>query len=316
MIESIQRWACERGYQVAWGSVDLIRSARSEILHCRNTRELDQELFQSELAFVADDQLTDGAASVVVVVKPSEACRISFDLGATQLETILPPTYLRYRPTFEELRQDLQAHALKGARVEHFTGPLKAVAARLGVVRYGRNNLTYAANVGSYLQLCGYLTDAHLPTTVPCEPSRALLDECDECERCRLACPTGAIRQDRVLLHAEQCLTFANETPGDWPAWVPQAAHNSLLGCLLCQRSCPANPPLPISDVTLRFSADETRALLDGDPRSSSRSEDGIRKKLAWLGQPYAEQVLGRNLRALHERRRRRTPPSQDRAAT
>ena len=40
--------------------------------------------------------------------------------------------------------------------------PIKTVAAMLGLVRYGRNNIAYADGIGSYLQLCGYITDARL----------------------------------------------------------------------------------------------------------------------------------------------------------
>jgi epoxyqueuosine reductase len=251
---------------------------------------------------VTEGDLADWAASVVVVAAPSQAFRVSFDLGDRLVETILPPTYRRYRVTFEEVRQDLWANGLAGARVEHLTGPLKAIAARLGLVRYGRNNLAYADGMGSYLQLCGFVTDVRLPAADYAARSPMLLPECEDCEVCRLACPTGAIDATRVLLHAERCLTFANENPGEWPEWVPARAHHCLLGCLACQRGCPANPKLATSNSGVAFSAEETRALLDEGTPADRKHEDGIRKKLAWLGQPYAEPVLGRNLCALLDR--------------
>jgi hypothetical protein len=76
-------------------------------------------------------------------------------------------------------------------------------------------------------------------------------------------------------------------------------AHNCLVGCLECQRACPANPELKIERTGLVFSAAETRRLLSGNSAADDRAETGIRAKLAWLGQPYIESVLGRNLRAL-----------------
>jgi len=228
---------------------------------------------------------------------------VGFDLGDRVVETILPPTYRRYLATFDEVCQGLQAHALPGARVERIQAPLKAVAARLGLVRYGRNNITYAAGIGSYLQLCGYVTDARLPATDRSPQPPMLRDECEGCETCRLACPTGAIGPGRVLLHAEHCLTFANELPGPWPEWVPATAHHCLLGCLACQRSCPANPRLEISDSGVTFTSDETRVLL-GEVSSTDRGvDDGIRRKLEDLGLSGDEGVLGRNLRALLDRR-------------
>ncbi len=104
------------------------------------------------------------------------------------------------------------------------------------------------------------------------------------------------------MLHAERCLTFANENPGPWPDYVPAWAHRCLLGCLVCQRVCPANPKLPIETSGVSFSAAETAALLNDDTASPARF--GIRTKLAFLGQPYSEPVLGRNLRALLDSRR------------
>jgi hypothetical protein len=49
----------------------------------------------------------------------------------------------------------------------------------------------------------------------------------------------------------------------------------------------------------MSFTANETRWLLSNRLEPDERSETGIRAKLAWLGQPYVESVLGRNLRAV-----------------
>ncbi len=245
--------------------------------------------------------------SVVVVAMPRPAHRVAFELANGRFEALLPPTYVRYRPTFEEVRQDLARNGLPGSRIEHLTGPLKATAASLGLVRYGWNNLTYSPGFGSYQQLCGYVTDVELPVgngSRPREPS--LLSECEGCDRCRAACPTHAIEDSQVLIHAERCLTFANENPGPWPDWVPPRAHSCLLGCLACQRVCPANPKLPVIDSGLTFSREESDALLN-DRRAKPSEENGIRNKLAWIGQPHAEAIVGRNLRALVEKRLNRT---------
>ncbi len=233
------------------------------------------------------------------------AYTIAFTVDGRRVEEVFPPTYVRYQPLFEEVRQDLQRHGLAGARVERLNVPLKSLAARLGFVRYGRNNVTYSPRVGSYFQLFGYLTDAALPLSAdwrPCEPE--LLPACEGCSVCIAASPTGAIGADRVLLHGERCLTVVNENPGAWPAWVPTSAHNCILGCLLCQRPCPANPDLPVVSTGVVFTAEETGALLDADGTHEGPAWKGVRAKLEKLGQPYQEPVLGRNLRALLHARR------------
>jgi epoxyqueuosine reductase len=167
--------------------------------------------------------------------------------------------------------------------------------------------LTCAPGIGSYLQLLGYLTDAPLPIDAgwtPHEPS--LLDECEACRVCQALCPTGAIAEERVLLHAQRCLTLANESPGTWPSWVSPAVHHCLLGCLLCQRQCPANPALPVEATGVTFGDEETRALL-ADGQHNGQIWDRIRQKFERLGQPYQEAVIGRNLQGLLDGRRIRT---------
>ncbi len=303
MVEKLQQWAAQRGFRVAWGSREIVDIVRHEIVGRRANLELNDQFFEGEVKTLVSTTRDDPARTVVVVARPRPAHQVSFELNGEVFDTLLPPTYFRYRAVFEDVRMDLAANGLPGAHVEHLVAPLKAIAGRLGLVKYGRNNLCYAPGLGSYFQLCGYLTDAELP-----EPERAeslvasLLPECESCNACLSMCPTGAITEERILLRAERCLTFANENPGDWPEWVNPQDHNCLLGCLECQRACPENPELTVEHTGLRFSATETNLLLSDDSAVHGNTETGIRAKLAWLGQTYAEPVLGRNLRALKDK--------------
>ncbi len=307
MEETLIRWATERGYHVGWGLPSVVTVARDDVLSRRRSGELDGGFFEANLAgFNSFEAPWEGPATVVVVVMPRPAHAVGFTVDGRELETVFPPTYVRYQPLFDEVRTDLQEHGLPGARVERLNVPLKSLAARLGLVRYGRTNVTYAPRFGSYIQLFGYLTDAALPLPAdwrPCEPE--LLPECEDCSVCLAACPTGAIGEDRVLLHGERCLTVVNESPGDWPGWVPASAHNCIIGCLLCQRPCPANRELPVERTGVVFTAEETEALLGDGGVHEGPAWDGVRAKLERLGQPYQEPVIGRNLRALVQARAR-----------
>jgi len=299
MERSLVAWSAERGYRVAWGPRAVIEDARQEIA-ARKSDEIDNRFFDRELKSLFAGAEWAGH-TVVVVAVPRPAHRVHFDFEGKSFDAVLPPTYVRYRALFEEIRLDLVKNGLPGRRVELLVAPLKAIASRLGLVTYGRNNIGYVHGLGSYFQLCGYLTDAGLPDIKKeWDGEASLLPECEGCSICTSLCPTGAIEGDRVLLRAERCLTYANENPGDWPDWVSRQAHNTLLGCLECQRACPANPDLPVEETGLTFSSDETRQLLaGGQGELCTGAATGIRTKLAWLGQPYAEPVLGRNLSAL-----------------
>jgi epoxyqueuosine reductase len=301
----MRKWADDRGYQIAWGSAETVERARTAVVVRRESGELDAAFYDDHIEELLDSDGSPRGETVIAVAVPRPAHRVAFEIGGSRFDALLPPTYVRYRETFEEVRKDLAANVLAGAHVERLVAPIKTVAAMLGLVRYGRNNITYAEGIGSYLQLCGYVTDAKLviPEDAPARRPQ-LLPECDGCTICRATCPTRAIEEDRVLIRAERCITLANENPGEWPTFVPPRAHHCLLGCLRCQRSCPANSKLEIADSGVFFSADETARLFDGDGPADDKTENGIHAKLVRLDQVNARPVLGRNLRTLLDARR------------
>jgi epoxyqueuosine reductase len=299
MKPALLQWAETRRYRVAWAPIGILAAVREDLERRLASGAVDAVFAEQNLGFeFGQAETRDSSWRVVLVLMPRPAHLVGFVLGGRRLDAIVPPTYQRYRQTFDEVRRELEGGALKGARVEQLHVPLKLLAARLDLVRYGRNNLAYAPPFGSYMQILGYATDADLPVAPgwqPAEPS--LLEQCERCRACEVLCPTGAIRCSRVLIGAERCLTLVNEAPGPWPRWVPPAAHHCLIGCLRCQRSCPANGDLPLVPSGVVFTEEETLELLEegGEPSGHAR------EKLRAIVGPREAEVIGRNLRALLE---------------
>jgi epoxyqueuosine reductase len=174
--------------------------------------------------------------------------------------------------------------------------PLKRLAVRSGLARYGRNNICYMEGMGSFLTLGALFTD--LPAEEVAWRELEPMDACRECEACRKACPTGAIRPDRFLIDNERCLSYFNEGPGDFPAWLPASVHHSLYDCLFCQLACPQNAAFAGEPIgPFEFDEADTEALLDG--RGVDGLSEGGKAIARLLGLDGWPQAIPRNLRAL-----------------
>ena len=299
----LRRWAQQRGYQVAWGPWSVVQEALGDLAERRRTGELDEALDREYLAPLKASQAPSEARPewVILVLVPRPAHRLTFTAGGKSYQALLPPTYARYRALRAEVMEDLQASVFEGcAPLAPLQSAHKAVAARLGLVAYGRNNVTYADGLGSYFQIVGCATWEDLSEGAAKPRPPACLDVCASCKECVTACPTGAIPEDRFLLKAERCLVFYNERIEEFPSWMPPGAHRSLMGCLLCQTACPANAgKLRVEDTGLVFSEEETRSVLNpatGPEDVFLRSAAG---KLATLGLTEEPAPFWRNLRAL-----------------
>lgn len=266
-----------RGYRLRMVSAEHISSLKQEIEARGKQGELDHEFYALRLAwlkFELPEQLKD-ARSIIVVAVPRPQTQATFTWKGRKRSLILPPTYTAYDRTVQQTA-DLLGEILKkkGYRIAATSLPLKLLAARSGLVQYGRNNITYARGMGSFLQLVAVYSD--MPCVQDSWQEPEMMAACESCELCRKACPTGAIPSDRFLLHAERCIVFHNEKPGNipFPSWINPSWHNCIEGCLHCQRPCPPDREFMkwIEDEE-EFSEQETAMLLNGVPREALPAE-------------------------------------------
>ena len=295
-------WADHKGYRWAWGDRAVVEDVRAEIEARRAGGGFDEAFYQDNLApfrYLADIGPAR-AKAVVLLAVPRPAHRLLFARPQGEIVGIVPPTYLWYRGVGEELRAELAGLLGESHYLTLLQAPLKAVATRLGLAAYGRNNLAYVPGFGSYHQLVGFVTDAPPDSCPAASREPEMSPACRDCRICRDACPTRAIGEDRFLLRAERCLTLQNEEPGPWPEWLPPITHHCLVGCLACQQACPQNRGLlRYETIGESFAPDETELILAGPAAETDPRWDGLKAKLAALGLPAYGPVLGRNLRAL-----------------
>ena len=287
----------EAGFQGRIISITHLQELKKEIEGRREKGLLDKELYDTYLAsfdFECPHQLA-GAQSLIIISIPKPQVRIVFAREDKSYPVIIPPTY--YFSADDQVADLLERHlGPQGYKLQKVRLPQKLLAVRSGLATYGKNNITYVKGSGSFHRPVVFISD--FPCEADCWGEPAVMDQCEQCSACMNACPTAAIGSDRFLLHAERCLTFLNERLQDFPEWFSPACHNSLVGCMICQKVCPANKEVRKWTVAgATFDHEETDLILKG--LSTDELPHKTLAKLENMGMMEYYNVLGRNLKAL-----------------
>jgi epoxyqueuosine reductase len=238
------------------------------------------------------------AKTIAVIAMPQYITRVTFRNKGKVFAANIPPGYFTQKDEScadKILRGILEPNGYKLSKARL---PLKTLAVRSGLAKYGRNNISYVPGMGSFLRLIAFYTD------YPCEEDNwqeaSMMEACENCSLCRETCPTGCIPSERFLIHAENCLTHFNEDEFDLPKWLQSDWHNSLIGCMKCQAVYPVNKPyLNKIETGPDFSEAETELILN--KASVEKLSPETRMKLDRMVEDGIYPVMGRNLRMLIE---------------
>ncbi len=256
------------GYRGQVVSVSHIQDLRNDIVGRKEKHLFDPDFYKERLTFFTfqvPDTLKE-AKSLIIVAIPSAQTPLKFHWAGKTINLILPPTYRGYNKNIKNMGEYLEKLlASEGYRVIPAKLPQKLLTVRSGLAKYGRNNITYITGLGSFYQPTVFYSDLPLEDDQWMEP--LMMARCESCKACLNKCPTGAIAEDRFLLHAERCLVFHNERSASlpFPEWINPGVHNSIMGCMLCQENCPEDKPfLDWFEGGEEFSEEETTLILNG----------------------------------------------------
>lgn len=117
------------------------------------------------------------------------------------------------------------------------TGPIleRDHAAEAGVGWHGKSTMLIDPKLGTWFFLGEILTTLELPADTPQEP------RCGSCQRCIVACPTGAITEPHRL-DARRCISYLTiELKGSIPLELRPLIGDRIYGCDDCLDACPWN---------------------------------------------------------------------------
>ena len=290
----------KKGLKIKIVSIEHIGELETEIMTRYRKGLLDEDLYDTYLAsfdFICHQKFK-GARSLIIASIPQPQIKVVFHRKEKPYPVVIPPTYYFAIDNYVAniLRAELEP---RGYKLQKVRLPDKLLAVRSGLARYGKNNITYVEGLGSFHRPVVFISDH------PCEDDgwkeAEVLDKCESCSACLKACPTKAIGSDRFQLHAERCLTYFNENARDFPAWLSPAWHNCLVGCMICQKVCPANRDIvKWIETGATFDSGETDLILEGVTEQQLPPE--TIEKLKRLDIMEYFDVLARNLKVIIEK--------------
>jgi epoxyqueuosine reductase len=163
------------------------------------------------------------------------------------------------------------------------TAPLseRSYAVMAGLGSIGKNGTLVTGNHGSMVWLSALVTTIKLPFDVPADS-----DVCGSCEKCILACPTGAIVTPG-LIDANRCIAYhTNSSQKPIPEYMIDKLNGQIFGCDICQQVCPWNGAKKVSGTN-----NPLNSYPDQWPK---QPRDWLSQNEQWFGERFSGSALER----------------------
>lgn len=304
-MEQIVKELEKYGYKAGFVAVESLTIIKQDIQELYSTGKINESLYGRYLSgfnFELPLEMQD-AASIITVAVPKPLVIAEFGYKNRIIPAAIPNIYPNYEKTYSDIAEILfSISPVKGYKFFKTSLPEKLLASKSGMVFYGKNNIGYIPGLGSFFQLVSFFTNIKCSNDGYQE--QKMLERCSTCTACVKLCPTHAITEKRFLINADKCLTFFNENPGIFPDWINSGFHNSLIGCMICQKVCPENKKaVNRIEISAYFDDEETYRILKAN--QIKELPELIIKKIEALelNEPnFGFDEFRRNLKALIER--------------
>ena len=250
-----------KDYKIGITSINNLGLLKKEIKELEDQNKLNQWMIDNYFDY--DFKPEDTYKSIVIMALELPVVAFEVEKRGSMHNVIMPSGYYS-GGRLEEFNKDIDEYFnLKDIKYKAAHLPAKLLAARTGVSKYGRNNIAYVDDLGSYVKLSVFYTDYEVKEDKWLDIE--WMDECKECSICLSSCPTKAIREDDYLINASKCMTFINELEGDFPDWYDTRYHTSFIGCMHCQEKCPMNKPIKDLKVFISIKEESILDFIDNE---------------------------------------------------
>jgi epoxyqueuosine reductase len=208
-------------------------------------------------------KLLENAQSVIVVglnYNPSEMVRCNRNLhGNIASYACYEDYHTFFKKKLRELADYIDAYRVTSHEprvtmkicVDSVPIAERALAVRTGLGFIGKNHMLINPELGCKIFLGEIITDLKLDYDEPISECRVRCIApnestfCSSCDKCKKACPTGALRQDGFF-DARKCINYLTiEYKGEIPPEFAEKIGNRLFGCEECINACPYQKNAP-----------------------------------------------------------------------
>jgi epoxyqueuosine reductase len=277
--------------------IERVNDIKNEVLNQQAKHlQLDNYNYYADTSYDFNILNNSSVKSVFITATPSPFYILRIE---NSIDLRIPPIYGNRSKVVNESKRVTESIFPKfGYHTYPVYLPKKLLAVHCGLASYGNNGVTYIKGLGSYFRLTMFASDYECSSKSVWNDI-SLMNSCQKCGKCIQICPVAALEKGSAWVNTNKCITRYNEQPGDFPEWIHENYHNSLVGCSKCQEICPQNYK-KAREIVISISNKVINQIMDCN--SYDELSRDTKELLTELSIEKYFQVLKRNIKVLIEK--------------